>query len=364
MKIKVAFHGMDQRCEDRMNTVFKMNFKSMCEKTDIADADTVILDLDNKNGDKTWKEHRKNHPDIPTVIMASEPFEKPGAIFVAKPAKLNELLDALKTLSNKDIDINAGMSSGSKTQNVANALQDRIKATRKVNEVSDNYELYYQPDTFLQGKVINAIKKSNEIDQSIFIKCWSDRWILIIPNSNYIFQNVKESQLRNLGLVHAGDDIAYSEKIFNDDAMAVLSGSPTEQVQLTTVDKFVWDVTVRTARGRIPEGTSLDDLYILLHWPNLPRLSYIPNSSRISAFWLDQSQSINHIVEKLGVPFADVLSFFSAATATGALKLAKRNEDNLVKPEVVQIENKKRGIFSALMQKISGNIKPTESVAD
>lgn len=361
MKINVALHGMDKRCEDRMLTVFKMNFKSMCERTSIEEADTVILDLDDKNVDKTWAEYRKKYPNIPTIIMSSKHINLPEATYVSKPAKLNELLDALKATSSKDIDTETGHSSSSKAQNAANALQDRIKQERKINKTSGDYELYYRPEKFLQGKVLKAIKKSNEIDQSIFIKCWSDRWILIIPDSNYIFQNIKENQLRNLGLVHAGEDITYSEKIFSDDEMGNLSESPTNQVQLTPVDKFIWDVTVRTARGRIPEGTSLDTPYILLHWPNLPRLSHIPNSSRISAFWLDQAQSINHVVEKLGVPFEDVLSFFSAAEATGALKSAQRNEDQLVKPEIVQVENKKRGIFSSLMQKISRNIKPTEN---
>lgn len=356
MKIKVALVGMDKRCEDRMLTVFNMNFKGQCEQTSIDDADTVIIDLDDKKVDKTWAEFRDNHPDKPAIIMATKPVEIEGSIYISKPARLNELLEALKTSSNKEINTEIGLASTSRTQQVADALQDRTKAARRVNQTSDNYELYYQPENFLQGKVLNAIKKSNEIDQTIFIKCWSDRWILIFPDSHYLFQNVKESQLRNLGLVQAGEDISYSEKIFSDEEMLSMSESPTSQVQLTTVDKFIWDVTVRTARGRIPEGTSLDDLYVLQYWPNLPRLSYIQNSSRISAFWLDQPQSINNVVEKLGLPFEDVLTFFSAACATGALIRAKRNEDNLIKPEVVQIEKKKRGIFNSLMRKIGKNI--------
>lgn len=364
MKIKVALHGMDKRCEDRMLTVFKMNFKNQCEHTNIETADTVIFDLDDKYVDKTWAEFRKKHPKIPAIIMASKPVELADAIYISKPAKLKELLDALTKSSNITIDTEGSSIAQSKTMNVANALQDRIKSARKVNDATDNYELYYHPEKFLQGKVLKAIQKSNEIDQSIFIKCWSDRWILIFPNSNYIFQNVKESQLRNLGLVHAGDEISYSEKIFSDDEMSHLSESPTSQVQLTTVDKFIWDVTVRTARGRIPDGTSLDDIYVLQYWPNLTRLSYIQNSSRISAFWLDQPQSINNVVENLNLPFEDVLTFFSAACATGALKLAKRSEDNLIKPEVLQVENKKRGIFASLMRKVSKNIVRTESVED
>jgi hypothetical protein len=361
VKIKVALFGMDKRCEDRMLTVFKMNFKNLCEQTSIENADTVIVDLDDKKVDKAWAEFRSKYPHIPAIIMATKPIETADSIYISKPAKLKELLAALKKSSNIEVDTEAGLTSQSNTHKVASALQDRTISSRKVNQTPDNYDFYYYPEKFLQGKVINAIQTSNEHDQNIFIKCWSDRWILILPNSNYLFQNIKESQLRNLGLVQADDEISFSEKIFSDKEMESLSESPTNQVQLTPVEKFIWDVTVRTARGRVPDGTSLDDLYVLQHWPNLTRLSHIPNASRISAFWLDQPQSINHIVEKLGIPFQDVLTYFSAASATGALKIAKRNEDNLIKPEVIQVENKKRGIFASLMRKVSKNIVRNES---
>lgn len=354
MKIKVALYGMDKRCEDRMLTVFKMNFKGVCEHTQIDQADTVIVDMDGKNVDETWKEFRSKHPDSPVIIMSTEPVVISETTYVSKPARLNELMDALKKTSNKDVGADLGLSSN--TQKVANAMEDRFKTAVKKRGTSEKYELYYNPDKFLQGKVQAAISKSNETNQSIYIKCWSDRWIVIFPYSQYLFQNVKESQLRNLGVVQIGDEISYSEKKFSETEISDMSDTPTNQVKATPVENFIWDVTVRTARGRIPEGTSMDELYVLQRWPNLPRLSHIPNATRISAFWLDQPQSINSIMDKLAIGFEDVFTYFSAASAVDLLKRAKRNEDHLVKPEVLKVENKKKGIFAALMSKVSKNI--------
>lgn len=363
MKINVALYSMDKRCEERMLTVFKMNFKGLCVHTDIDDADVVLIDLDDKNSEKTWKEFRHKHAEIPAIIMATAQVNFPGAVYISKPAKLTELLNALKKASNKDIGTELGLNSTLATHKAANALEGRTTPAARKKETADNYDLYYNPEKFLQGKVLNAIKRSTDIDQSIFIRCWADRWIIVFPNSNYIFQNVKESQLRNLGLVQVGEDISYSEKIFSDEEIMGMSDVPPSQVQLTSTEKFIWDVSVRTSRGRIPEGTSLEEPYVLHRWPNLTRVSHIPNATRISAFWLDQPQSINHVVEKLSIPFEDVLTYFSAASATGLLVKAKRNEDNMVKPEVINVENKKRGIFAALMHKVSKNIVRNESTA-
>ena len=109
---------------------------------------------------------------------------------------------------------------------------------------------------------------------------------------------------------------------------------------------------------------SLDDLYIVKHWPNLPRLNYIPNATRISAFWIGQAQSINNVVTKLKIPQEDVLTYFSAAHATGLLIPAKRKEDHLSTPEVVKVNEKKQGIFSALFDKISKNIQRNKEFDD
>jgi len=74
---------------------------------------------------------------------------------------------------------------------------------------------------------------------------------------------------------------------------------------------------------------------------------------RISAFWLDQPQSIANVAEKLNIPSENVYTYFSAALATKIIKKAQRREDRMVNPEVVMVEKKKKGIMSAILKKLS-----------
>ena len=224
---------------------------------------------------------------------------------------------------------------------------------------SADFGIYYRPAKFLQGKLVQAIEKSNELDENIFLKCWKDHWILVSPSTHFLLQNIGDNQIKTLGLVPLGDEndqMAFSEHSFSDNEITHMANTPATKVKITSIENFLWDLTVKTARGRIPEGTSLDELYVVHRWPNLPRLIYTANASRITAFWLDRPQSINNIIDKLGVPLEDVLTYFSAANAIGILKSAKRKEDALITPEIIKADKKKQGIFSALISKVSRNI--------
>ena len=157
---------------------------------------------------------------------------------------------------------------------------------------------------------------------------------------------------------------SYSEPQFSDNEILLMAATPANKVKLTLTDQFIWNLTVKTARGRVPEGTSLDDLHVLQYWPNLPRLLHIPNAMRISAFWLDRPQSINNIILKLSIPLEDVLTYFSAASASGILKPAKRKEDEMIIPDIVIVDKKKQGIFAALISKVSKNIIRNKDLQD
>ena len=366
MNIKVALHGMDKRSEERFLTIFKMNFSGQCERTNIDDADTVILDMDDKNIAGEWSAFRIKYPDIPVIIMAKDHVELTGTIYLSKPAKLAELLTALKDSSKKEI--NSNLKTSNNTHKAAKALQSRdTKSNHNKLEKSDSFELFYNPEKFLQGKILRAISEGNKMQKSMFLRCWKDHWIVTFPGSDSLLQNVGDNKIKTLGLVPLGDEeeqFSYSEHQFADNEILLMADTPADKVKLVPIERFLWDLTVKTARGRVPEGTSLDELYVVQHWPNLPRLAHSQNAMRISAFWINQPQSINHIVEKLNIPQKDVLTYFSAARSIGILIPAKRKEDSLSIPEIMKSDKKKRSIFAALIGKVSRNVKRKQETDD
>ena len=357
---------MDKRSEDRMLNIFSMNFKGQCECSDIDNSDTVIMDMDDKDVASEWTEFRVKYPDVPVIILAKNNIELIGTIYISKPAKIVELLSALKKSSNKEISTN--LNENKKTLKVANALESRHQTPTTNKETPASFGIFYNPEQFLQGKILRVIKEGNKLEKSMFLKCWKDHWIVTFPGSNSILQNVGDKKIKTLGLVQMGDgdteQFSYSEHQFSDNEILLMADTPANKVKLTLTDQFIWNLTVKTARGRVPEGTSLDGLHVLQYWPNLPRLLHIPNAMRISAFWLDRPQSINNIILKLSIPLEDVLTYFSAASASGILKPAKRKEDEMIIPDIVIVDKKKQGIFAALISKVSKNIIRNKDLQD
>ena len=366
MSLKVGLYKMDERSESRLRIIFKMVYKNQCYITDISKSDVVILNVEKENPYDLIKDFSAKFENKAFILLADEMINIDNIRCVIRPIKLPDLLDSLKnpTKPNPSQDSIQKVESSKIADNKnyslpANKNKERSKETKEM-PVSKNS--YYDPQKFLQGKVANAIEKANRLNKTVFLRCWSHRWILISPSSDFLVENIKERQLTSLGLINTenNQDIIFKEESFAQDHMSTMSETPVKDVKATPIDKFIWDIAARTARGRLPCGESPDDIYILKRWPNLTRISQIPNSMKISAFWVDQPQTINNIASSLNIPIKDVFTFFSAGYANGLIKKAKRKQDKLIKPEILETTKKKRGLFSAILRKLT-NISGTES---
>ncbi len=357
MSIKVGLFKMDERRASRLRIVFKMVFKGQCVVSEIEKADTVIINIEKESPETVLAELYQSHPNKPAIFLSGEPINLYNMPCLIRPFKSSELLKALKQTSSKSTKLSAN----SKEENTADSILNKttkVKPNKKPTKnskpsIHQSSDIYYQPDSFLQGKVTAVIEKANKKNISVFLRCWSHRWIVVSPKSGHLVENLKEKQIANLGIITADSDVIFKEECFSEEQMLAMAETPIKEVKVTSIQKFIWNIAVRTSRGRIPEGTSVDELFVLKQWPNLTRLAKVNNSMRISAFWLDQPQSISDIINQLEIPPQDVFTYFSAACATGLISKAKRREDKMLKPDITKVDHQKKGLFSAILRKLS-----------
>ncbi len=360
MSIQVGLYNMGDRGIDRLRIIFKMVYKDQCVVSEIEHADVVIVNIEKGVRDVVTN-FNKSYPEKPVIALSDTPLKIEGTKCLARPYKLPELLEALKQESHEK------QASEQSYQSLAASLPKQngnphakklsvdaktLSKTKKTSALSED-EIYYNPDRFLQGKLATAIKEARAQKKSVFLRCWAHRWIVISPSSDHLVENIKERRLVSMGLVNTDNDLVFVSEPFTDTQMKRMSETPINEVKVTSVEKFTWNVAVRTARGRIPKGTSLDEQYILKRWPNLTRLSKIANSMRISARWLDRPQSINQIAKTLAIPLEDVFTYFSAATAIEHLKKAERQDDNKCVTKTAEAYQSKKGLFSAFLRKLN-----------
>lgn len=351
--IKIALLGMDERSVTRMQTVFKMVFKEQCRQVAIAEADMALVDVDGQDVSRYWSAYRREHPKLPAIVLSSEALSLEGVEVLVKPAKLMLLHAAIQRAVGRTPDHHSTNLAGSKTAESGSA-----QGTSKL----DYADFFYKPDSSLQGCVAKAYAKSRETGETVFLKCWGDRWVVIYPKTGTVLENIRENKLYDLGLIKRGDSLIYAPSALGEEEMQAIAASETSKVRTGSIECFMWDLAVRTANGRVPDGTDLNAPVVLHRWPNLTRLSRIPNAMRMSAFWTQQPVSIRGVAEKLAIPLSNVMTFYSAATAIGLMNMARRSADLLVEPEVNAAHRERRSLFFSIMRKFGIAAKEEEPI--
>lgn len=377
MPIGVALFGMDERSTARMATIFKIVYKGRCEFAQGEDANLGIVDLDVEAN--AWDKFQCQYPGLPAIVMSETPKEVEGAIYVAKPAKLDLLWESIFNLvmglppvdeigrqaESTDIpspvENEGAVTATSESKKLgASAAADAMDAqfktartgTRSVQRRAgqDEAALYFNPDDYLLGRILSSIKENAERECAIHVQCWRDRRLILLPGHAKAFTDLTDSQLKNLGVATVNEVNSSCEVKQGEPSKSELDG-----LRSMSIDYLIWDLALRTARGRVPEGTPESSPLYLRCWPNFTRLPRTPHDMRIASFWVNNPCTLDDIAVNLGIKREDVFSFYSAAAAIGLANLATRKVDGLIAPPSIEKkQSSKRGLFASILRHISG----------
>lgn len=377
--IKVFLVGMDERSTARMATIFKIIFKGRCEFAQGNDANLAIVDIDEEAN--IWEKFQRQHPELPAIVMSGSPADIEGAVYVAKPAKLDLLWDSIFSLvtglppvaeiaSKTDSTVTpvpaksvAEVKSEPEKSGIstaASAMDAQFKTTGTGSKVLqgkgvlEEAALYYDPGEYLLGHILSSIKDSAGQECAIHVKCWSDRQLILLPGKGLAYTNLTDSQLKSLGVATINEEFTIDINSVCGTGKGELPASEIDGLQSMSIDYLVWDLALRTARGRVPKGTDLSIPLYLRRWPNFPRLPRTPHGMRIASLWVESPRPLDDVAMNLGVERSDVYSFYSAAVAIGLAGPAKRQVDNLIAPNKIEKEEpSRRGLLASILRHIT-----------
>ncbi len=378
--IKIILASMDERSISRMDTIFKIIFKGRCEFAQSEDAHLGIVDLDGEAD--AWKKYRQQHPGLPAIVMSETPTKIKGAIYVSKPAKLDLLwesifdvvtgLPPLANITNKTESVklstsndNSGASTTVDTNTTginaaAHALNAQFAATNinlkpiQQTGIHGEHSVYYNPDNYLLGHILSNLKENAGRRCIIYVQCWRDRQLILLPDQDRAYSDLTDSQLKNLGVARLSEEFTVEINRVSDADQKELSASETDSLRSMSINHLIWNLALRTARGRVPEGTDLSTPFYLQSWPNFPRLPHTPHGMRIASLWSGNPRTLDDIAQSLQIDTADVYSFYSAALATGLTGSAMRRADSLIAPKgVTKDKPTRRGLLASILRRLS-----------
>ena len=373
--IQVATIGMDENGKSRMSLIFNTHYKGRCLLAPLENADILLVDTHAKSQDELMKLQAfvEANLRIPYILLGKKLRSGVDTVCIAYPPKLNLLWDCIVDLTGSRVkDSGAAHRSGLlrdlKSINLKKNTAGRPTAAAarqaptvirdsEIGNFQDAGESFFQADDFLLGKLQKTIEEARQRSNSLQLKCWDDRRIIVYPKSGYVLSDLKPAQLKNLGLVQMVNSTTIEMTNFDDNALYKLSKCNVNEVWVLPIDVLLWNLALRTSRGRLPAGTSLTRRYRLLRWPNFTRLDQFPHCMRIASAWLRQPSTLEEIAKGLEVDAKYVNLFFTAALSVNLIDQRQQDRDQSAGSGV---SGKKRTLFAAILNNLSAHRSRTK----
>lgn len=358
--INVCVFGMDERLLQRLKTMFTIIFKGQFTVTECKSALLAIIDLDGEHTNDEIENFKQLNSTMPLIYLCEKNpslTDTENRITLQKPLKKEQFMSAVTMLlytSKKNSEEQSIKKVQVKTSESAQALNGCFKEKHTVKKVVRSYhsteEIYYNPNEYLQGYIQNLMNQKHPEDHTLILEFPSKHFINLYPDSRMALTNLSDIQLKGYGLRTLENEKKVTLSIKKGaDIDKDLSYNIQDSTK-TPIDTLLWSLALNTSRGRLAKGLSLNKLLSLNSWPNLTRLAPTPNAMRINAFWVGQPRSLADIVHSLGISSQEMYSYCSAAYAIGLINTAKRKEDTFFEPQKINKENKRRGLFGAILR--------------
>ena len=120
-----------------------------------------------------------------------------------------------------------------------------------------------------------------------------------------------------------------------------------------STESFIWTMSLLSSRGRLPEGTNVNQTLGLKYWPNLTRIEPIPHMMQISAVLKKHSGSLLEISKWLNIPQAYVFAYYNAVSALDLIENDQKKLNSLKSISHSSGKEKTRGLFSRLLKRIT-----------
>ena len=365
-------------------------------------ATAFIINMDSINSEKELRRIKESFPKNPIIHMAISTIECSPHYFIRKPLIVEHFLSVLseiENLPNHQLTVDqivsiheednkfvttsdgkmyerrdeARVERRNKPRTVASKIASENnkvgiagfagnKKDIDLTDYSDDESIYFNPEDYYLFYVQQAVaqaKKENKVVRLTGL--WQT--ITICPKYNLVHMTKSDKKLRSFCLAvldnsHKDslliDETAFScESVEDFEAKLLFNGASAEHIH--DLDQFLWKMSLWTARGRLPEGTDLNQVFQVKAWPNFTRLMLSPHAFNLTAYWAAKPRTLLETVQGLGFEQRYIFSLYSAMTVLG--NIHARDTENIEIEEdedfhVPDITPKIHNLFSRVINRL------------
>lgn len=369
-RFKIALLGMDPRSRKIVDMSLSQESADICDVVDLSVANVALLDLDGANHEADLQCIRRQHAQMPIIAISIKANEAKGMYFLRKPLSIPNFIDLLTQIYSAQ-QVKRAAGDGIATSKTANPKQktaviadilDR-RGQRNVGK-SASYAAadadFFDPNQFTLSYVQEAVSKSEKTQKQIVVQLWNDQTILVDAQHRKILTDVSISKMRAFG-VAVIDNKLTKVKIKVADPTLKFDFSPrfNNALRVASVDEFIWQLAIITARGRIPKFLSgsvaldLQKPVYIKEWPNFTRLDAIPHAIPTVAYWIRQPTPLGKLASLLSVDEKHINGLFFACHSIGIAGQARQKSDRIFE-SAPATKHKHRSLFGAIIDHLKG----------
>jgi len=365
--------GMDSRKQAIFRMAFKMYTVERYRLSDdvpVAVPDIAIIDMDCVGAQALWDEFRAKYPALPAIMVTVSPTDDLPAPVLAKPIRMDSLFPLMRsTLKGFTVPKPAKPSVVMPSPSVQRTVAPAPAVTARVTPVADVQPSFVKPASSTAPmepvksyslpdpierydshaglpRILGDIKKSS-IPSLVSIA--GQGAIVVLPGQD------KALLLQDMAVIKQACDAS-------NPGATVRPLTPSDTPARSNscgLTALIWQTSLWSSRGRLMADVQPDTPVRLRQWPNLTRLSPIPDAMRIAAFWVRFPVNLRMTVKMLNISPPHVFDFLAAAYAIGIVEIPESGAEVKAAADHLQLppsaEKKERvGLLSRLLRKVVG----------
>jgi len=357
--LRIVVHGLNERAYSMLSLLFAGAEWADCSLVGSGQVDLAIVDLDTPSPERTWREFRNRHPDVPSIVLSLREQQRDNARHVRKPvdaATLRRAIDALRAEADAPPRMRPAKSTPSATPRAAapvaappppapaftpfaarvpdtaphastrdaTAMLEREVEERNCGTAADvdladrkqRAQVTYDPARHFQGVLEQALAATREWGVAHEVSGLPAPLRILPGRTMSVATTLKDTVLRSLCVMTLQPGSMRVTRTPPGDASDAVAGPAA-----TSAEALLWQVALWTARGRLRAGIEPTTLLRLRHWPDFTRIAETPHAMRIAAVLVLGPHTAQALCTELRIAQRHVFSFLAAAATTSTLEL-------------------------------------------
>lgn len=346
--VKLLFVAMEEQQQAMFKMAFKMHNTTNYEVIDPASGQTpelVIVDGDAASGLAAWQKAKADYPSSVVVYFSKSP-PPVTAPYLSKPIKFDTLFLSLRNLLQGN---GVWVAQGAAAAQQRAAAQPAPAQATHSQRTTEVLIPRFDPNVGLLG----VLRKSIQQNQNSAILVDNKPVLAVFPAIQRVWIAVDAAQLRDL----------CSKANLDVSVKSVPEDSNLHERANATITSTIWQVALWTANGRLVQPINPNTVFRLKSWPNLTRLTELPESMRLSAFLVKTPVSLNTLYKLMPLEMADILNYIAATYLSDYLEItqqvaetAQSQQTAVSRPAAVETRREETQTQHASAQKSGGSL--------